>query len=166
MRAPAGVFFAVFVSLQWLFAPALSVASEVDTVWVRKSERTLYLLEDYRIVRSYPISLGKNPWGHKLAEGDARTPEGLYVIDWRNPDSRFHLALHISYPSYQDIRRAIYAGVDAGGSVMVHGYPDTVAEREQPSDQDWTDGCIALANRHMEEVWQLVADGTPILIDP
>ena len=126
----------------------------------------MYLLKDYRIIRSYPISLGKNPQGHKLTEGDARTPEGIYILDWRNPGSRFYLSLHISYPNYQDIRRAIHAGVDAGGSIMIHGYPDTVDEQEQLSVQDWTDGCIALTNRHIEEVGRLVSDGTPILIDP
>ena len=167
MRGAIGFLCVGFVLMQCLCAPALSAEEAVDLVWVRKSERMLYLLEDYRIVRSYPISLGKNPQGHKLKEGDARTPEGIYIIDWRNLESRFHLSLHISYPGYQDSLRAKRAGVDAGGSIMIHGYPATVAGREQSFVRsDWTDGCIALANRHMEEVWRRVADGTPILIDP
>ena len=151
------------------FASAALADDTADLVWVRKSERTLHLLRDYEIVRSYPIALGRNPVGHKTAAGDSRTPEGLYWIDWRNPNSRFHLSLHVSYPNENDLRRARRANVDAGDNIMIHGQPGNVTERGQPGktpDPDWTDGCIALDNRDMEEVWRLVADDTPILIEP
>ena len=164
-----------FVKAALLFALCLSLSQPcfadggADTIWVRKSERVLHLLKDYRIVRSYPIALGKNPTGHKLTSGDSRTPEGLYLVDWRNPDSRFHLSLHISYPNRNDLQRARRVNLNPGGGIMIHGYPDADSERRwrrRETRSDWTDGCIALGNRDMREVWTLVADGTPILIDP
>ncbi len=159
----------VALCLQLPFARPLPADDAADMIWVRKSERALYLLKDYRVVRSYPIALGANPVGHKLSAGDSRTPEGLYLIDWRNSDSRFYLSLHISYPNQNDLRRARYKNMDAGDSIMIHGQPNGVAGRgwlEETAGRDWTDGCIALSNRDMEEVWRLAADGTPILIDP
>ena len=158
---------AIVVFLQFSFPQTLVADSMADMVWVQKSERTLYLLKDYKVIRSYPIALGKNPRGHKLATGDSRTPEGLYLIDWRNPDSMFHLSLHISYPNENDIRRARYKNIDAGGGIMIHGYSDTIVEGGWSTlKYDWTDGCIALSNYYVEEIWRLIADGSPILIDP
>ena len=152
--------------LQLPLTQAVFADGAADVVWVRKSERKLYLLRDYRIIRSYPVVLGKNPVGHKLAADDSRTPEGLYLLDWRNPGSRFHLSLHISYPNENDLRRARRGNRDAGGNVMIHGYPAARGQPQETVEYDWTDGCIALNNRDIEEVWRLVADGTPILIDP
>ena len=169
----SGIFAAAVVCLCVQFPCAVATtdagveAGGVDTVWVRKSERRLYLLRDYRIIRNYPIALGRRPVGHKLSISDARTPEGVYLIDWRNPRSSFHLSLHISYPNVNDLIRAEEFGFgDAGQNIMIHGQPSGGREREQAVEGDWTDGCIALSNLDMEEVWRLVADGTPILIDP
>ena len=159
----ASVPFVVFC-LQALFAQASFADVSADLIWVHKSERKLYLLQDYRIIRSYPVALGKNPQGHKSVVGDSRTPEGLYLIDWRNPNSRFHLSLHISYPNRNDVLRAQRRNSDPGDNVMIHGTGHGAAGRLP--GEDWTEGCIALSNGDMEEVWRLVADGTPILIDP
>ena len=151
-----------------LVAPALaSHAREVDRVIVSKSDRTLYLMQGRYVIKSYPVSLGKNPVGHKTEVGDQRTPEGRYTINWRNSDSRYHLALHISYPSIKDKRTAARKGVHPGGGIMLHGLPSKYADGEKVMlDLDWTDGCIAVSNRAIEEIWKLVADNTIIDIFP
>ena len=128
---------------------------------VHKSRREMLLLRGQSILRSYRISLGRDPVGHKLQEGDGRTPEGRYTIDRRNPKSKYHLSLHISYPEAHDIARAREAGVDPGGDIMIHGLKDC-----QPDPSDWTQGCIAVTNEAMDEIWDLVPDGTPIEIHP
>lgn len=166
LRLSAPALFAV-LCLQALFVQALLADGSADLIWVDKSERKLHLLQDYQIVRSYPVSLGKSPRGHKSVAGDSRTPEGLYLVDWRNPNSRFHLSLHISYPNENDVHRARRRNADPGGNVMIHGIGAAGnGEEGRLPGTDWTDGCIALSNRDVEEVWRLVADGTPILIDP
>lgn len=147
-----------------LATPALG---QIDRVLVHKGERRLVLLCEGREIRSYRIALGQNPTGPKTMEGDMRTPEGNYVIDRRNAGSRFHLALHISYPSPEDVARAEALGVSPGGDIMIHGLPAILAERgESHRDFDWTRGCIAVTNTEIEEIWQLVPDGTPIEIRP
>jgi len=139
----------------------------VDGIIVEKSTRSLYLVAGERPVRSYRISLGDNPRGHKMREGDKRTPEGRYTIDYRNPDSRYHLSLHISYPSPEDVQRAEQRGDDPGGMIMIHGMPNHKRwTHDYLIRKDWTDGCIAVSNRDMEEIWHLVKDGTPIEIRP
>ncbi|MBW2477497.1 MAG: L,D-transpeptidase family protein [Deltaproteobacteria bacterium] len=162
-----------FLFTVWLAASCLAntalanMREEIDLIIVNKTERQLHLLQGDEIVRTYPISLGKNPIGHKTHEGDQRTPEGRYLIDWRNPESRYHLALHISYPSPQDLQKAEQHGVNPGGSIMIHGLPKKFSDGANVLlDLDWTDGCIALSNNHMEEVWNLVADNTVIEILP
>jgi murein L,D-transpeptidase YafK len=151
----------------------LGVPAAADTGWradkilVKKEARRLYLLKAGAVVREYPIMLGDVPEGPKRERGDQRTPEGRYVIDWRNPQSRFHKALHISYPSVADRLLAAAADTDPGGDIMIHGLPNK--PRLSPSrylQVDWTDGCIAVANPHMDEIWEAVADGTPIEILP
>lgn len=121
----------------------------------------MLLLSGESVVRSYRIALGRDPLGHKQEEGDGRTPEGRYTIDRRNPKSKFHLSLHISYPNRADHARAAAAGVSPGGDIMIHGLKPGVSHPE-----DWTAGCIAVTNAEMEEVWDLVADGTPVEINP
>ncbi len=144
-----------------------SNAPDVDRIIVSKSDRQLYLMQGHTVLRSYPVSLGKNPVGHKIRKGDKRTPEGRYHLDWRNPESRYHLALHISYPNGQDLKRAKQNGVHPGGSIMIHGLPNKYADGEAVLlDLDWTDGCIAASNQAIEEIWQLVADNTVIDIFP
>jgi len=144
-----------------------SNAPEVDRVIVSKSDRQLYLMQGRTVVRAYPVSLGKNPVGHKLHQGDQRTPEGRYYLDWRNRESRYHLALHISYPNPKDRQRAAQQGVQPGGSIMLHGLPKKYADGARVLlDLDWTDGCIAVSNQAIEEIWQMVADNTIIEIFP
>src|SRR5215831_364010 len=129
-----------------------------DRVIVNKGRREMLLLRGESILRSYRVALGSDPHGHKEREGDGRTPEGRYVIDRRNPKSRYHLSLHISYPNDADRERACALGVDPGGDIMIHGLKAGVAHPES----DWTLGCIAVTDAEMDEIWNLVADGTAI----
>jgi murein L,D-transpeptidase YafK len=135
--------------------------TKASRILVDKSERTLKLIHEGRAFRSYPVALGDNPRGHKLFEGDERTPEGLYLIDGRNENSAYHLALSISYPNRRDVARATERGLDPGGQIMIHGTPQGSRSR-----RDWTDGCIAVSNAAMEEIWRLVDVGTLIEIKP
>lgn len=140
-----------------------------DQVVVDKAVRRLRLYQRGRLLREYTIALGDNPIGDKQAEGDERTPEGRYILDWRNPNSRYYKAIHISYPDKYDTLTARLNGHSPGGMIMIHGLPNhatSAAERRDYLGRDWTDGCIALTNREMDEVWTLVPDGTPILIRP
>jgi len=139
----------------------------VDEVKVIKSDRQLFLMEDGEAVREYPISLGRNPKGHKLYEGDNRTPEGRYKLDWRNANSDFHKSIHISYPNDEDRYLAESWGLDPGGSIMIHGLPNDAEDWAFAYEGlDWTDGCIAVSNQDIEEIWELVPTGTPIEIHP
>jgi murein L,D-transpeptidase YafK len=134
----------------------------IDRVVVHKSRRELLLLSGESVVRSYRIALGRNPIGHKQQEGDGRTPEGRYTIDSRNPNSKYHLSLHISYPSPGDLERARSQSIDPGGDIMIHGLKPGVPHPVT----DWTQGCIAVTDSEMDEIWSLVADHTPIEILP
>ncbi|MEO9587907.1 MULTISPECIES: L,D-transpeptidase family protein [Marinobacter] len=146
---------------------AMDETPEVSEVLVRKEERRLYLLSGDQVVRSYRIGLGDNPSGHKLYQGDKRTPEGKYVLDWRNSNSDFYKSIHISYPNAEDREQASAWGLDPGGSIMIHGLPNEAGDMAFAFlGLDWTDGCIAVSNEEMDEIWQLVADGTPIRIVP
>ncbi len=125
------------------------------------------LLRNGKLLKRYPIALGGHPAGHKQRQGDRRTPEGRYTISGRNPKSSYHLSLRISYPNEADRQRAFKAGVDPGGDIMIHGLPNGQADLgASHRDYDWTDGCIAVTNEEIEEIWSLVPDGTPIRIDP
>jgi murein L,D-transpeptidase YafK len=136
-----------------------------DFVLVDKSDRRLELWRGGEIIRSYRVALGGNPEGPKRQEGDQRTPEGDYVIDYRNPNSRYHLSLHVSYPSAADLLESGRRGVPPGGDIFIHGLPNGWPASVAPK-VDWTLGCIALDNAEIEEVWSLVPDGTPIRIVP
>ncbi|HTN13710.1 MAG TPA: L,D-transpeptidase family protein [Sphingomonadaceae bacterium] len=137
----------------------------VELVRVDKSARTLTLFADGRAVKTYSgIQLGGAPQGHKRFEGDKRTPEGRYVIDTRNPQSAYHLSLRISYPNAEDRAYARARGRPPGGDIFIHGQPNALPFGRLPGD--WTDGCIALSNSEMDELWQSVTDGTPIEIAP
>ncbi len=138
-----------------------------DQVIIYKSLRRLDLLHDGKRLRSYRISLGGNPLGHKQQEGDSRTPEGDYKIDWRNPKSKYHLSLHISYPDKSDKASARKRGVSPGGDIMIHGLPNGwEAAGMALAGVDWTDGCIAVDNWAIKEIWDAVPNGTPISILP
>lgn len=138
-----------------------------DLVVVKKQQRQLLLLNNGQVIRSYDISLGFNPVGHKRYEGDGRTPEGRYYLTWRNPQSRFYKSIHISYPNQFDIERAHRLGRTPGGFIMIHGIPNRFARAPELFEGiDWTEGCIAVSNSDIEEIWHLVADHTPIEIYP
>jgi len=140
---------------------------KADLVLVEKSARKMYLLKDGERIREYDVSLGDDPVGHKRQEGDEKTPEGKYVIDWRNPNSSYHLSLHISYPDDADKSQAERRGVSPGGAIFIHGRPNGFGWSEALfKGRDWTDGCISVSNREIEEIWDLVDNGTPIEIRP
>ncbi|MBX3576000.1 MAG: L,D-transpeptidase family protein [Rhizobiaceae bacterium] len=139
----------------------------VDLVRVAKAERTMELVAAGKVVRTYSIALGASPVGHKQFEGDERTPEGRYLLDWRNPNSIATLSIHISYPNAADVAAARAAGRSPGGDIMIHGQPTGYGWWSWMLQWfDWTDGCIAVSNEDMREIWSLVADGTPIEIHP
>lgn len=138
-----------------------------DHVVVNKTTRRLTLLRGGEVLKSYPVSLGSQPIGPKREEGDERTPEGRYVIDWRNPQSRFHLSLHVSYPDSADTAHAETRGVSAGGQIMIHGLPNGFGWIGRLHRLvDWTDGCIAVTDAEIREIWRAVPDGTPVEIRP
>lgn len=138
-----------------------------DLVLVKKNERRLYLLKNGKPLRSYKVALGREPVGRKQIAGDGRTPEGNYIIDRRNPNSRYYKALHISYPEVPDRIRAAQLGASPGGDILIHGQPsDPRKAKPYLQSIDWTEGCIAVHNREMDEIWLAVRDGTPIRIEP
>lgn len=141
--------------------------AKADLVVVYKGERTLQLKREGRVLKSFPIALGREPNGPKRMEGDGRTPEGVYTLDWRNPNSRFHRSIHVSYPRAGEGQHALRWGVSPGGEIMLHGLPNGVsAEGLGHPRRDWTDGCIALTNEAIDEIWARVDDGTTIIIYP
>jgi len=144
-----------------------ATAPKIDRIVVLKQKHQLWLLEGDTIVKSYRIALGSGGLAPKSKQGDNRTPEGLYRIDGRNPASRFHLALHISYPEPADKERARQLGVDPGGDIMIHGLgKEFHSLGTRHSHSDWTEGCIAVTDQQIEEIWRLVPDGTPVEIRP
>jgi murein L,D-transpeptidase YafK len=145
--------------------PPPTAARTTDLILVDKSDRTLTLFSRGVPIRSYVgLQLGGEPEGSKHFEGDERTPEGWYTIDYRNPRSAYHLSLHISYPTDGQRAFAKARGRGAGGEIFIHGQPNALAEGREPGD--WTDGCIALSNAEIDELWGAVPDGTPIEIRP
>jgi murein L,D-transpeptidase YafK len=140
---------------------------DVDHIVVRKLQRRLYLMDGDRIVRSYKIALGLEPVGPKERDGDFRTPEGRYYLARRNPRSSYFLSIQISYPNPEDLERAHLHHWQTGGSIMIHGLPNRL--KNSPwyyQHSDWTDGCIAVSDADMVEIWLLARDGTPIDIRP
>jgi len=133
-----------------LFPAICSGMEKADFVVVKKSESRLYLITEGRVIKKYPVSFGSNPKGHKYQKGDKRTPEGFYFLDYKKEDSAFYKSIHISYRM-----------------IMIHGQPNEHVQLSIASHKyNWTDGCIALTNQDMDEVWQAVEDGTPIRILP
>lgn len=189
---------AVFAQLFCLSSHAMGNRSverqdlpKIHKVEVYKGERRLDLLtktdQGYEVVKSYSMNLGGEPVGHKTQEGDNKTPEGLYTLDWKNPKSAYHLSIHISYPNKADKEAARARGVSPGGDIMIHGMPNetrrwtwlvspalSVAAPEIPNEMihnalamfDWTQGCIAVHNADIEEIYELVSIPTPIEIFP
>jgi len=158
------------VLLIGLLVSQLALSDEpllADRVLVDKSERKLYLLRDGITYREYSIALGPRPRGHKLQAGDERTPEGSYILDFKTEKSDFYKAIHISYPNEQDVKRAAENGATPGGSIMIHGMPNNATlPPELIQKFNWTDGCIAVTNEDMDEIWSAIEPGTPIDILP
>ena len=138
-----------------------------DRVVVRKSERKMYLMHADTVLRSYRVALGLNPVGPKVQEGDSRTPEGHYMLTRRNPRSEYFLSIQVSYPNDRDMQRARRNRLTPGGAIMIHGLPNEL--RREPSyyeKRDWTDGCIAVSDSDMLEIWLMTPPDTPIDILP
>lgn len=138
-----------------------------DRIVIVKSTHTMALMRDGNVLKVYKVALGRGSTGPKERQGDHKTPEGQYVIDRKNAHSRFHFALHVSYPNQEDIERARKAGVDPGGLIEIHGLPPQFSWLGSLQHEiDWTDGCIAVSNREIEEIWRLAPVGTPVQIKP
>ena len=138
-----------------------------DLILVRKAERRLYLMRANRIIAEYPIRLGLNPSGHKEREGDFRTPEGLYQLVGRNPRSDYFLSLEVSYPNDEDRAQAKKSGVEPGGLIMIHGQPNLPRKSPEYYEKfDWTNGCIAVSNSDMVDIWLRTQLGTLVVIRP
>ena len=162
-RGAAGV---CLLGLALLAAPAMA-AERIDRVRIDKSDRILQLLAGENVVRSYAVALGASPVGHKQRQGDERTPEGNYVLDWRNPKSAFTKSIHISYPNKADKEAARRLGVDPGGDIMIHGQPRGFGWWAWLVQRfDWTNGCVAVTDEAMADIWTLVRNGTPVEISP
>ena len=150
-----------------LWQPVAAAADTADRVVVHKERRVLQLFAGERLLREYSIALGGDPVGHKRREGDQKTPEGRYVLDWRNDASSFYRSIHISYPEPHDVAKAAESGVDPGGMIMIHGQPNYFGWLAFLTQMfDWTDGCIAVTNAEMDEIWNMVPNDTVIEINP
>ena len=153
-----------------LLTPAAMQASEfpvADKVVIEKAVRKLHLMRNGKAFRTFKIALGIRPVGDKKKEGDMKTPEGRYYLDSRNQHSDYFLAIHISYPDASDLREASQSGNDPGGAIMIHGQPNepTFSEAYYRT-RDWTNGCIAVSNSDMIDIWLMTGENTPIEIRP
>jgi murein L,D-transpeptidase YafK len=172
MSGPRG--FLAFLGIASLLANAAAEEQDLaagpdraDYVVVDKSDRKLYLYKAGRVLREFEVSLGQMPNGPKQREGDFRTPEGKYSLDARNANSDFFLSIHVSYPNESDRARARAEGVDPGGQIMIHGWPNELKyDLRRYQDTDWTDGCIAVSNSDMVDIWLMTRESTPIEIRP
>ncbi len=145
--------------------PPAPLHEQIDHILIEKSARRLSVFKKGEKLREYEIALGFTPQGNKTVEGDGKTPEGLFRIDRRNPNSAFHLSLGIDYPQPDDIARAQAAGTSPGGDIFIHGQPNKVGNLiTLPGD--WTAGCIALSNAEMQELWRITPTGTAVEIRP
>lgn len=150
-------------------APMSAIVTQYPTatrVVVYKAERRMDLLRGEEVLRSFRVSLGLMPSGHKEREGDFRTPEGRYYLTRRNPRSDYFLSIQVSYPNERDVRNARSNGWEPGGSIMIHGLPNRLKREPDYYERDWTDGCIAVSNADMVEIWLLTNNNTPIDILP
>jgi murein L,D-transpeptidase YafK len=158
----------LLIVLLLMFQAAYGASTQTaDTVLVIKSAKRLYLLNKGEPFASLPVTFGGQPEGHKQALGDQRTPQGHYMLDYKNVNSQFYKSIHISYPNAQDRAEARKQGQSPGGDIMIHGQANGW-EWAAPIVQlfSWTDGCIALSNKDMDLVWAAVNPGTPIEIRP
>jgi len=149
--------------------PVVGIKSTVvaDSIVVEKAKRTLTLYQAGFPVRTYRVALGTQPVGDKVKRGDGRTPEGLFHIDYKNPQSKYHMALHVSYPDAAHVQRANALGVSPGGDIMVHGLPPAYASIGSEHVQyNWTEGCIAVTDKEIEEISAAIPKGAAIQIKP
>ncbi len=162
----------IYLLLALLGAPMLTGNAHaadpvIDKLLVHKHERRLEVISNGEVIHTYRVALGEQPVGHKQEVGDNRTPEGFYSIDWRHKSPDYNLSMHLDYPNLKDQTSAYERGVDPGGMIMIHGTP---IDEEYPEwyfeGLDWTNGCIALTNPEMRELWDLVPDGTLVEIRP
>ncbi len=153
-----------------LLLPTVPLAGEfpvADRVVIEKAARQLHLLQKGKIFRTFKIALGMMPIGDKKEEGDFKTPEGSYLLDARNPNSEYFLSIRVSYPNRVDRREAAAQGLDPGGAIMIHGQPNEPTRSEAYyRTQDWTNGCIAVSNSDMIDIWLMTGENTPIEIRP
>jgi murein L,D-transpeptidase YafK len=142
-------------------------SAKIDLVVVNKSQSRLSIIRDGKTIKSYLIAMGDAPNGHKLKEGDQRTPQGRYFLDYKKSDSAFYKSIHISYPNEEDKLRADALGISPGGMIMIHGEnPRSTMSPEEAQKYNWTNGCIAVTNKEMDELWRMIDPGTPIEIWP
>lgn len=140
---------------------------QIDLVLVEKSKNQMHLMKRGKPIRTYHVALGKNPIGHKVEEGDQRTPEGRYTLNYKNTNSKFYKSINIDYPNARDITRARLRGVDPGDDIVIHGFPNELGNVTGPVEPlNWTQGCIAVRNHEMDEIFALVELDTPIEIRP
>ncbi len=162
-----GVVLAGLFSICWPVSVRAGEFPEADRVVVEKMARKLHLMQNGKPFRTFDIALGIRPDGDKKEEGDFRTPEGSYLLDQRNPQSEFFLSIHISYPNPQDRREAKLGGIQPGGAIMIHGQPNVPTKSEvYYQTQDWTNGCIAVSNSDMIDIWLMTGENTLIEIRP
>ena len=156
------------ITVIFLLISTVSIAQDkIDIIIVKKSERILYAVKDDKIIKKYDIAIGQNPEGHKLKEGDKKTPEGYYFIDGKNPKSKFFLSLHMSYPNFHDKKVAEKNNLNPGSHIAILGLPSlSILSQYLYNGSDWTDGCIALNNTDMKELWDMSDEGIQILIKP
>lgn len=150
-----------------LLVTACEMPPKADMVLVKKDQNKMYLFQRGEILASYDVGFGQNSRGHKIQEGDHRTPEGRYKLTYKNLQSKFYKSIKIDYPNENDIARAQARGVDPGGDIVIHGMPNEVGNYTGPiTPKNWTQGCIAVRNHEMDEIWRLVGIDTPIEIRP
>lgn len=154
-----------YFALVFLFVSG-SLVAEIDLVKVDKSENKMFLMEEGKVIKRYHVAFGANPKGQKKQEGDERTPEGFYVLDYKKEDSSFYRAMHINYPNEKDSADAKKNGISPGGFIMVHGQRNWLGWFSFISQRfNWTNGCIALSNSEIDEFMEKVKVGTPISIE-
>ncbi len=158
---------AVNVNVRPILKPAPLTVMAVDRILIEMGCRRLTLFCDGKPIKKFKVALGFEPEGKKTMEGDGKTPEGCYVIDYRNESSKFYRSLHISYPNEDDRRQAAESGVSPGRDIMIHGLKNDFAWiGKRHLARDWTNGCVAVTNREMDEIWRLVPVGTKVEIVP
>ena len=159
--------FVVLIFSSTLLGQSAVDSVKIDSVLILKKDHLLELISGGKVIRTYHVALGRGGLAPKQKEGDARTPEGHYVIDARNASSHYHKALHISYPNAEDHNRAAKMGVSPGGAIMIHGLPNGMGFIGSAHRlYDWTLGCIAVTDDEINEIWQMVPVGTPVEIQP